>query len=96
MVVPKGIVISDDFLVCLKIYESDKLMDRPIWFRRLVEDMQGILPESKISRCLSKLYDLGMIDSGWMAVDGCWVLSIGVSEDFEEYADSLYRITESS
>ncbi len=84
-------VFSDDFQVCLKIYEFNRKNEK-IWFKKLVEEMDGVPTGPAISKSLDKLFDRGMIDGEWENVDGCWTRTLKVTGEFTGFIKGLYNI----
>ncbi|MGN0099015.1 MAG: hypothetical protein ACI38Y_06800, partial [Candidatus Methanomethylophilaceae archaeon] len=91
---PKGEVLSNDFLVCLKIYEFNSIRNEDIWFSKLVKEMRGNPTQSTISKCIDRLFDRGIINADWKMVDGHWTRTLQVAAECEGFVESLYRITE--
>ena len=86
-------VLSNDFLVCVKIYEYNEEKKEKIWFSKLVDVMRGELSQSTISKCLDRLFDLGMIDGTWESVDGRWTRTLKVTGESMGFVGDLYRAT---
>lgn len=91
----KGRVLSNDFLVCVRIYEYNEKGEK-VWFSKLAKGMDGELTRSTVSKCLDRLFDRGMIDGGWEKVDGRWTRTLSVTCDFRGFVKSLYDVTEES
>lgn len=85
-----GKIISDEFLICMKIFEFNEKKEK-IWFSKLVEELGGDQYRIKISDCLDRLSDLGMIDGEWETVNGNWVRTLKVTEEFEGFIRGLYN-----
>lgn len=86
------ITVSDDFKICLKIWEFNRNNEK-IWFSNLVEEMSGSLTQSSISRSLDKLFDRGIVESRWENVDGCWTRTLNISEDISGFTKGLSNVT---
>ncbi|MDR3282171.1 MAG: hypothetical protein LBS92_00980 [Candidatus Methanoplasma sp.] len=86
-------VLSNDFKVCRKIYEYSKVRSEKIWFSKLVEAMSGELSPSTISKCVDRLFDLGMIDGDWEKADGRWTRTFNITGEAEGFVKSLYDVT---
>ncbi len=84
-------VFSDDLQVCLRIYEFNRRNEK-IWFKKLVEEMDGVPTGPVISRSLDKLFDRGMIDGEWENVDGCWTRTLKVTDGSVGFIRGLYNI----
>jgi len=91
--VQKEQVLSNDFLVCTKIYEFNK-KEEDIWFSKLVKSMKGSPSQSTISKSLDRLFDRGMIDGDWKKVDGRWTRTFKITGEFEGFVKGLYNVTE--
>ncbi len=85
-------VFSDDLLVCFKIYEFNRRNEK-VWFKKLVEEMDGVPTGPAISRSLDKLFDRGMIDGVWENVDGCWIRTLSVTDGSVGFIRGLHNIT---
>jgi len=92
--VQKEQVLSNDFLVCTKIYEFTKKKNEDIWFSKLVKSMNGSPSQSTISKSIDKLFDRGMIDGDWKKVDGRWTRTFRITGEFEGFVKGLYDVTE--
>lgn len=90
--VSKGQVLSNDFLVCVRIYEYNEKGEK-VWFSKLVKGMDRELTQSTISKCLDRLFDRGMIDGEWEKVDGRWTRTLSVAGEFKGFVKSLYDVT---
>ena len=86
-------VLSNDFLVCTKIYEFNK-NNEDIWFSKLVKSMNGSPSQSTISKSIDKLFDRGMIDGDWKKVEGGWTRTFKITSEFEGFVKGLYEVTE--
>jgi len=87
-------VLSNDFLVCTKIYEFNKNSE-DIWFSKLVKAMNGSLSQSTISKSIDRLFDRGMMDGDWKKVDGNrWTRTFTITGEFEGFIKGLYAVTE--
>lgn len=86
-------VLSNDFLVCTKIYEFNK-NNEDIWFSKLVKSMNGSPSQSTISKSIDKLFDRGMIDGDWKKVEGRWTRTFKITSEFEGFVKGLYEVTE--
>jgi len=86
-------VLSNDFLVCTKIYEFNKNKE-DVWFSKLVKSMNGSPSQSTISKSIDKLFDRGMIDGNWKKVDGRWTRTFKITGEFEGFVKGLYEVTE--
>jgi len=86
-------VLSNDFLVCVKIYEYNEERKERIWFSKLVDVMKGELSQSTISKCLDRLFDLGMIDGTWESIDGRWTRTLKITGESMGFVGDLYRAT---
>ncbi len=62
--ITKEQIFSNDFQVCLKIYEFNQRNEK-IWFNKLVKEMNGTPTQLTISKSLDKLFDRGVIDGEW-------------------------------
>jgi len=91
--VQKGQVLSNDFLVCIKIHEFNQKKE-DIWFSKLVKSMNGTPSQSTISKSLDRLFDRGMIDGDWKKVDGRWTRTFMISGEFKGFVQGLYDVTE--
>jgi len=91
--ITKEQVLSNDFLICIKIFESNKNNEK-IWFSKLVEEMQGKLSVSTVSKSLDRLFDRGMIDGDWEKVDGHWTRTLKITGEFSGFVEGLYNATE--
>lgn len=91
--VQKGEVLSNDFLVCTKIYEFNE-RDESIWFSKLVKVMNGSPSQSTISKSIDRLFDRGMIDGDWEKVDGRWTRTFKITGEFKGFVQGLYQVTE--
>jgi len=92
--VQKELVLSNDFLVCTKIYEFNKIKEEDIWFSKLVKSMKGGPSQSTISKSIDRLFDRGMIDGDWKKVDGRWTRTFKITGEFEGFVKGLYDVTE--
>jgi DNA-binding transcriptional ArsR family regulator len=86
------ITVSDDFKICLKIWEFNRNNEK-IWFSNLVEEMSGSLTQSSISRPLDKLFDHGIVESRWENVDGYWTRTLNITEDISGFTKGLSNVT---
>lgn len=84
-------VFSDDLQVCLRIYEFNQKNEK-IWFKKLIEEMDGVSTGPAISRSLDKLFDRGMIDGVWENVDGCWTRTLSVTDGSVGFIRGLRNI----
>lgn len=84
-------VFSNDFQVCLKIYEFNQKGEK-IWFSKLVKEMKGKPTQSTISKSLDKLFDRGMIDGDWEKVDGSWTRTLKITGEFTGFVKGLYNV----
>ena len=91
--VQKEQVLSNDFLVCTKIYEFNK-KDEDIWFSKLVRSMKGGPSQSAISRSIDRLFDRGMIDGDWKKAEGRWTRTFKITGGSEGFVKGLYDVTE--
>lgn len=89
--VSKEQVFSNDFLVCLKIFEFNQ-KDEKIWFSKLIKEMNGMLAQSTISKSLDKLSDMGMIEGEWEHADGCWMRTLKVTNESIGFVKGLYNV----
>lgn len=89
--VTKEQIFSNDFQVCLKIYEFNQRNEK-IWFNKLVKEMNGTPTQSTISKSLDKLFDRGMIDGEWEKVNGCWTRTLKVTGEFTGFVKGLYNV----
>ena len=90
--VKKEQVFSNDFQVCLKIYEFNQKGEK-IWFSKLVKEMNGTPTQSTISKSLDKLFDRGMIDGEWERVDGYWTRTLKVTGEFTGFVRGIYNVS---
>ena len=86
-------VLSNDFLVCVKIYEFN-IKEEEIWFSKLVKAMNGTPSQSTISKCIDRLFDRGMIDGDWKKVGDRWTRTFRITGEFEGFVKGLYDVTE--
>ena len=91
--VAKGQVLSNDFLICLKIFEANQKGEK-IWFSKLVEMMRGKISLSTVSKSLDRLFDRGMVDGDWEKVDGRWTRTLKITGEFSGFVEGLYNATE--
>jgi DNA-binding transcriptional ArsR family regulator len=91
----KGKVLSNDFQVCVEIYDYSNVKKEKIWFSKLVKVMSGDLSSSTISKSIDRLFDLGMIDGDWEKVEGRWTRTFRISGEAEGFVKSLYDVTQS-
>ncbi|MCL2607085.1 MAG: hypothetical protein FWD92_00800 [Methanomassiliicoccaceae archaeon] len=91
--VRKEQVLSNDFLVCTKIYEFGK-SGEDVWFSKLVKSMNGSPSQSTISKSIDRLFDRGMIDGEWKKVEGRWTRTFKITGEFEGFVQGLYEVTE--
>lgn len=82
--------ISDEFRVCLRIYEYN-LRNEPVWFSKLADSLKDDMCCATVSLCLDRLYDCCMIDWDWLSVDGKWTRCVKVDSDFEGFIKGLYQ-----
>jgi hypothetical protein len=85
-------ILSDEFAVCVKIYEFN-MSGEDVWFGKLAEAMGGSPPRSAVSRCIDRLSDRGMIEGEWKRVGERWAYAFRVSEEFEGFARGLCNVT---
>lgn len=86
-------VLSNDFLVCTKIYEFNS-KDEKIWFSKLVKTLNGTMSQSTISKCIDRLFDRGMIDGTWEKVEDRWTRTFNITGEFKGFVQGLYDATE--
>jgi predicted transcriptional regulator len=89
----KDKVLSNDFKVCIKIYGYSRENSEKIWFSKLAEAMSGELSPSTISKCVDRLFDMGMIDGKWEKVDRHWIRTFHIAGEAEAFVKSLYDVT---
>ncbi len=84
--------ISNDFLVCLRIYEYN-LRNEPVWFSKLAESLKDIMDCPTVSKSLDKADDICLIEWEWVKIDGKWTRCVKIDSDFEGFIKGLYQST---
>lgn len=85
-------ILSKDLRICVAIYEHN-LKNEPVWFSRLVTELEADVSRSTISKSIDKLFDLGIIDGNWEKVDGKWTRVFKIAGEAEDLVKKLYEET---
>ena len=71
--------LPNDFEVAVRIFEYNE-KDEQVWFSRLVEDLDGRMSRSTISKNIDRLSDLGIITGEWERTeDGRWIRTFRIT-----------------
>lgn len=82
-------MFSKEELACIKLYEFIKIKKEPIYFGKLVTELN--IPAKDVSRIEDKLMDLCMIDAQFELVDNKWVRLYRLSNCYLSFFKSLYE-----
>jgi len=87
-------ILSKDLIVAMEIYKySDNKTGReePIFFSKLVVNLEGKVSRSTISKSIDRLFDLGIIDGSWEKVDSRWTRVFKISGEASSLIGALYE-----
>lgn len=83
-------ILSQEEKVVLEIYKYNYIEKKPIYFSKLVGQLEGKISRSTVSKIIDKLFDLGMINAQWENQDG-WIRSLYISGEYKEFFKNLYE-----
>jgi hypothetical protein len=86
-------MLSPDLKVCCKIYEFVNEKDEEIWFSKLVALLDGNPSRVTISKCLDKLFDLGIIDGQWKKINNRWTRTFKIAGESTTFIKNIYNST---
>ena len=66
---------------------------RKIWFSKLVTMLNGQVSRNTISRCLDRLFDIGIIDGEWKKVDRRWTRTFKIAGEATAFIKNIYNGT---
>ena len=71
--------LPNDFEIAVKIFRYTE-NGEDVWFSKLVEDYNGKISRSTISKNLDQLFDLGIITGDWKKnEDGKWIRTFKIA-----------------
>ena len=86
-------VLSPELKVASKIYKVTKEEKEEIWFNKLVDVLEGRPSRNTISRCLDRLFDLGIIDGEWKKVNNRWTRTFSIAGEATAFIRNIYNST---
>lgn len=91
--------LSNDLKVVYAIDYFIKKKSEKVWFSKLAEFLEklkdGSVSKSTVSRCLDRLFDLGIVDGNWEKLDnGKWGKCLYISGEAEGFVSQLSKNTE--
>lgn len=82
-------MFNKEELACIKLYEFIEIKKEPIYFGKLVTELN--IPAKEVSRIENKLMDLCMIDAKWITIDNKWVRIYQLSRCYSSFFESIYN-----
>ena len=71
--------LPNDFEVAVKILRYNE-KGESVWFSKLVEDLDGRMSRSTVSKNIDQLFDLGIITGEWEKTsDGKWIRTFRIA-----------------
>ena len=83
-------VLSPELKVACKIFQITKDDNDEVWFSKLVEILEGQVSRNTISRCLDRLFDLGIIDGEWKKISNRWTRTFKIAGEATAFIKNIY------
>ena len=87
---------STELILMSKIYEYNYVKKKPIWYGRLKRCIRGKMTNGAMDRALTKMYDLGIIDSSWERIDKLWTRKFTIGHECVDFAEHIYKMLQES
>lgn len=89
-------LLSKELLVAREIYAAQIEGGGPMYFNRLVEDLQArhLASRGTVSRALDMLFDQGIVRADWTRrPDGKYVRGLTIAGESQKFVEAIYKHT---